>query len=413
MRLLLTALIVVVAAPAAGQRRLRHEFVPRSFLERNPIEAAVQPALEDGDPVPRALRRDGERLEAPGRADPSAPTFGEPGGGGIVRPSEARPDRDTGIDQPLRYHAVFNPSVAPLRRNVAFDGIDPDYRLHVARAAMRPVPIAAREAIPGRELFWGDVKLDLHRGRASSIPSVAPDMRVLAIKTTPDVPLELLKDGADNFYVRARYTGGVRVVFLVDADSTYFSGAVPGNVPLGVQAGAPHTELPAAVLARAERVLEALGVSAAQPFDRGLNTLVTWFRDFRAGPPPAGVGDIYEDLALGRSGVCRHRAFAFLVTARGAGVPTRQVQNEAHAFVEVRAPDGRWRRIDLGGEAPSLDISGGYGRRLHTPAPDAFSKPESYLSQYSALLGGGAGAGAGGPEVRGAPPALGGGGGAN
>ena len=412
-RLILMALTVLVATPAAAQRRLRHEFVPRSFFERNQVSAQVGVALEEGEPVPRAVQRDGERLPAPGRAEADEPTFGAPADGGIARPTEARPDRDTGSDSALRYHATFNPSVAPLRRNVAFDAMDADYRLHIGPGALRPVPLSERAAVPGRELFWGDVRVGLSPGQPAGLPSVAPDMRILAVRTEPEVAVEFLKDGADNFYVRSRWRGDVRVVFLADADATYFSGPSPGNVPLGVQAGQPHTGIPRAARAPAQRVLEALQVSPQLPFDRGLDRLVAWFRDFAAGSPPSGRADIYEDLALGQTGVCRHRAFAFLVTARAVGVPTRYVQNEAHAFVEIRAPDGRWRRIDLGGEAPSLDISGGQDRRLHTPPPDAFAKPERYLSQYSAMLGGNQAPGAGRPGppvVKGAPEALGGGG---
>ena len=408
MRLLVLTLTVLAAAPAAGQRRMRHEFVPRGFFERHRVEVQVRAALEDGQPVPDAVHRDGERLPAPG-ADADAPGFGN---GGISRPSEARPDRDTEADGALKYHAVFNPSVAPLRRNVAFDAIDADYRLHVAKTRKVVVPLSPRKAVPGRELFWGDVRVDVARGRAAAIPSVAPDMRVLAVRSEPaGVAVEFLRDGGDNFYVRAPHDGELRVVFLADADTAYFSAPVPGNVPLGAQAGSAHTELPAAVGDRGRRVLERLGVRADMPFDRGLDRLVAWFRDFAAGEAPGGAGDIYEDLALGQKGVCRHRSFGFLVTARAAGVPTRYVQNEAHAFVEVRAPDGRWRRIDLGGEAPSLDISGGEKRKLHTPPADPFAKPDRYLAQYSAMLGGqGGAAGPGGPEVNGAPPALGAGG---
>ena len=64
--------------------------------------------------------------------------------------------------------------------------------------------------------------------------------------------------------------------------------------------------------------------------------------------------DIYLDLALSKKGVCRHRAFAFLVTALNLGIPARMVVNEAHAWVEVF--DGTlWHRIDLGGAALNLD----------------------------------------------------------
>ena len=55
-----------------------------------------------------------------------------------------------------------------------------------------------------------------------------------------------------------------------------------------------------------------------------------------------------------QKGVCRHRAFAFLVTALGLGIPARMVANEAHAWVEVRGETG-WQRIDLGGAAAAIE----------------------------------------------------------
>ena len=78
-----------------------------------------------------------------------------------------------------------------------------------------------------------------------------------------------------------------------------------------------------------------------------------------------------------RKGVCRHRAYAFLVTAQSLGIPTRLVENEAHAWVEVH--DGTlWRRIDLGGAGrlPPVGLEPtraaravqGAGRRLPWPA---------------------------------------------
>lgn len=391
--LIAATLALALPALAHAQRRLRHEYVSPELLARfDParVDAAI---LGDG-PMPDAIRRDGERLDAPGPADPDAPLLREPGdpppadAPGIYRPSEARPDRKTGVDSPLDYHAIYNPTVAPMRRNVAFDRVEADYRLTVADIPRRRVPLALdRTARPGRELFWGDLRVEL-QGDDEPLPSVAPDMRLLALRTEPAeaaAGLTVVRDGADNYYLRGPYRGEVRVVFLVDADQAYFSAPVPGNVRLDHQRG-PATVLPAQAQAAGERVLTRLGISPELPFDQGLDALVAHFRAFTAGELPASGGDIYEDLALGGVGVCRHRAFAFMITARAAGVPARVVHNEAHAFVEILAPDGRWRRIDLGGEAPRLDIGGGEGRRLHTPAPDPFPKPPAWLNQYSAML---------------------------
>ncbi|MCA9540791.1 MAG: hypothetical protein KC620_17950 [Myxococcales bacterium] len=412
----------VSVASGAWAQRVKHEYVPPALLARLDAAATIEAAIEPGEPLPDAVTRDGQRLakpdgpaaDSPRLTDPEPPPAAAPG---IFRPDEAVPDRRTGADGALKYQAVFNPTVAPLRRNVAFDQVEADYRMTVAPSRRVVVPLVPRTVTPGRELFWGDLRVEF-RGRDEPVPSVAPDMRILAVEIEPAVPVTFVRDAADNFYVRSAATGDVRLKFLVDADSAYFSAPVPGTVPLSHGRDHPAAQLPPRAQAAARQVFARIGLDPDQPFDRGLDVLVAWFRAFRAGPPPSGSGDIYLDLALGQVGVCRHRAFAFMVTARAAGVPTRVLHNEAHAFVEVLAPDGRWRRIDLGGEAPELSIEGGEKRRLHTPPPDPFAKPPAFLAQYSSMLTQGVPPGTGpapgsqgegtSPEIVGAPPRLGG-----
>lgn len=397
--------VLLSASIAHAQDRLRHEYVDPSFLRNNQPLSGAGTEVEGGDPVPAAVKRDGARLEAPGADDSNTPTMDPIDNDAIARPDEARPDRQTTQDQALTYHAVFNPTVAPMRRNISFDRIKPDYRMVVAGSPKRRVPLASRTPVAGREMFWGDVKLPLGQGPAP-VPSVSPDMRVLAVRTEPDVPVQFSKDAADNFYVESTHQGPVRVIFLVDAASSYFSAPVPGNVPLDTQSDHPATQLPDRIRREAQGVLKTIGVRPQMSFAAGLDTLVTWFRGFESGQPSPAKASIFVDLALGRKGVCRHRAFAFTLAARAAGIPTRQVQNEAHAFVEVLAPDGLWRRIDLGGEAPSLDFKNGKNHRLHQPPPDAFGKPESYASQYSAQLQGQGGDGAGDAQITDKPQPL-------
>lgn len=396
----LLAAACVLTASAHSQTRPRHEYVrPALFAQFDPL---VRTRIErDAAGKPTAVRRDGARLEAPQTDAKDVPELGPKG---ILRPSEARPDLNTQADRALNYHMVFNPTVAPLRRNVVFDQLEADYRLVVAPGPRRPLPISPAVATPGREVFWAQMRVGAKNGEPVPIPSVSPDMRVLGVWAEPEVAVEFEKDGADNFYARVDGTASVRLKLLVDAGSRYFYAPVSGDVKLGVLAGRPGTELNAATRAAGLEVLDKLGVSADAPFDAGLGKIVAWFRAFEAGPPPKGVSDdVYTALALGKVGVCRHRAFAFLVTARAAGVPTRFVQNEAHAFVEIRAPDGDWRRIDLGGEAPSVSITGDIkNRRLHRPPPDPFPKPKSFLEQYSNAL-----TGDGEAQVLNAPPPMG------
>ena len=52
-----------------------------------------------------------------------------------------------------------------------------------------------------------------------------------------------------------------------------------------------------------------------------LDPLVAHFRSFETGVIPSPSRSTYRDLALSRRGVCRHRAYAFTITALAAGIP--------------------------------------------------------------------------------------------
>ena len=108
--------------------------------------------------------------------------------------------------------------------------------------------------------------------------------------------------------------------------------------------------------------------------------MVEYYRGFQASNDiPNTHGDMFLDLALSKKGVCRHRAFAFLITALEIGIPTRMVVNEAHAWVEVF--DGQlWHRVDLGGAA--LDLV----RTMSTPTPIEPQLPECNCSSEVAQM---------------------------
>ncbi len=104
-----------------------------------------------------------------------------------------------------------------------------------------------------------------------------------------------------------------------------------------------------------------------------MGRLVQYFRGFvDSDEPTAPKRDVYLDLALSQRGVCRHRAFAFLITAQSLGIPTRFVMNEAHAWVEVYN-GSLWKRIDLGGAGRGLV---GAPQAAFDPPPDPFAWPQ-------------------------------------
>src|SRR5262249_46167120 len=131
------------------------------------------------------------------------------------------------------------------------------------------------------------------------------------------------------------------------------------------------------------RVARQIGVVDGTGPAEALRILVRHFRSFAPStdrPRSAGT-DLYRELATSQQGVCRHRSYAFVVTALALGIPSRFVRNEAHAWVEVF--DGvRWHRIDLGGAADHLD-SPDSTRLPHVPPRDPFEWPQGSESGLS------------------------------
>ncbi len=290
------------------------------------------------------------------------------------RATEFRPDRDTHADGTLGYDAVFNPSVTPHKRVSALDAVRSDTTLAIGATTLEPAPVGG-DPEPGRDLFWAALELELSPGRELAIPSVAPDMRILSYEVAADVSIEFFKDGADNFYARpASGRGRARLVMLVDADAAYFGADIPAHLRVRDARADLAFELPPGPQKQARKALSSLELDGDRPLGEALGVLVDTFRSFETGELPAGTGDIFWDLFTSRLGVCRHRAFAFAIIANELGIPTRYVQNEAHAFVEVHVPEIGWMRIDLGGAALDLDVSSEPGAQPHQPRqPDPFA----------------------------------------
>src|SRR5262249_39378907 len=120
-----------------------------------------------------------------------------------------------------------------------------------------------------------------------------------------------------------------------------------------------------------------------------LNDLVRYFRAFEPGEIRQPTGNLYWDLASSQRGVCRHRSFAFMITANALGIPTRFVSNEAHAFAEVWVPVHGWLRIDLGGASNSFDVKNAEEKSMYRPrGADPFDKPPAYRNGSYSNLGG-------------------------
>ncbi|MCB9728743.1 MAG: transglutaminase domain-containing protein [Deltaproteobacteria bacterium] len=370
-------------------------------------DGSTAPEMPDGSEAAAGAPPDGAAPDgappegvapAPGEVSP----FGERMDPRQGLGSRALPDRDTEKEGTLGYHAVFDPSVVPFKRNRALDVVSPDGSLALGTPRLEVVRPVGNHGSADREVFWGSVLVDGRPGQDIPLPSVAPSARILSYETTPRTALTFVRDQAGNFYVRTTVPGRFRLIFLTDAPSSYFGRSVPLGHTVRDVPSELRPRLPSEYAGRALAVASRLGLDPSMPYDRLVGALVRHFRDFEPGDPPPESDDIYTDLALGKRGICRHRAYAFVVTAQGLGIPARYVFNEAHVFVEVWIPgrDAGWLRVDLGGGAERLVIRGTEDKLRHRPrGRDPFERPEPYVR---ALAEGQSSAGA--STIEGLPP---------
>jgi len=360
---------------ADTQGSLLHEYVPPDPKE----DVSLAATTLDGD-LPAALETRSGVATAP---DPSrAPDNKNLYSGGTTDDgpdSTYEPDRDTRQPNVENYEDPFSPSTSPFKRLRAYDTVDEHYTLHVAHHELKVVTVGG-DAGENDEPFYADFSIDLLPGEPVRIPTVGPQSRVLRMHTNPEAQVTILQDGAENWFIKGTERKRVRVVMEIAIPRAVFGSEFP-DVPWSTLS-AYVPEQPAAHAALAAQVFERVGVSRSMSVPAAVKKMVAYFRGFEPSEdPPHASGDVYLDLALSRKGVCRHRAFAFLVTALNLGLPTRMVVNEAHAWVEVF--DGTlWHRIDLGGAALNLDNPPDTSKPQYTPPTDPFSWPEN-SEQYS------------------------------
>lgn len=396
--LVLVVTALLAAAVVLAQGPVWHEYVPD-------VESSEGSAIVAGAGAePSAIVHDGEILTAPEggalrsneRAMRASPGDGRERGEEGRRSPSFRPDRVTALAGGVGYYEIFTPSIRPYKRVTALDAVtldavgtpiltiaDPDVRTRVViEGANAPAP-----DLRARDRFWGTVVLDFTEGREVPLPSVAAEARILTLRTEPATALHVERDGADNFYVvlegSAPAVSSVRVVFLTDAPRSYFGLEEGMTLPAAPADTTGFVRgLPASVSRDAMAFASDLGLSPGQPFDETIDRLTEHFRSFEESvEPPGNTGNIFLDLARGMRGVCRHRAYAFVITALALGIPARFVENEAHAWAEVRLPEHRgWIRVDLGGSAAGLTEhrADADAAEYHPDVDDPFPHPEPY-----------------------------------
>jgi len=425
-RVAATSILVTAAAlsgSAHGQSRapVEHEPIPP-----DPANDLMFGLRLDGD-LPAAISTPSGLVGAPDprealppEATPGTPAASPSLAGQDVGPLVAShyvPDSDTRRPSALPYSDPFVPSTAPWKRLVAFDAVLRDFSLGVHDPKLISLPTHEKARTDeSEELFFGDLVVDLQANQPTRIPSVGPGARVVHARLgigADDLDFELLRDGADNWFIRTRKSGRARLVLELSIARAVFGGPF-GDVPPDMRFVRWGSELPVAVQHDAALVAAHIGVPRASTRET-IEALVEYFRGFsESSDPLPNDRSVYLALALSQHGVCRHRAYAFMVTATSLGIRSRVVMNEAHAWVEVH--DGHlWKRVDLGGAGTILDESTRGKGPTYAPPPDPFKWPAGAKrgddlgrtasgSSSAASGGSGSGGGTGGTGGTGGAP---------
>lgn len=349
-----------------------HEYFEVDLQEDMRLGATTR----DGS-LPAAIETESGIVPAPEPTrdpDPSTTTYG-----GSSTPTSTdstyRIDRNTTRPSMVNYDDPFTPPITPFKRLYAYDAVDDGFALTVADKSLTALPIGG-QARDGEDQFYADLFVDLAEDTPVRIPSVGAHTRVLRAQLEPPQRFEISSDGAENWFIKAERRERARLMMQLSVPRAVFGSPFANVSWAGL---APHvTRLPASLEGEASMVLTELGLSQLMLPREALMRLVDHFRSFKPSEelPQARSGSaLYAELALSQKGVCRHRGYAFVITALGLGLPSRFVRNEAHAWVEVY--DGElWHRIDLGGAAGGLQAEQDMRVPPHRAPADPFEWPE-------------------------------------
>jgi hypothetical protein len=377
----LPAALLCVAVTAQAQAPVLHE-----YIEPNPAEDVELSATTQDGAMPAALETESGVVPAPHSGEPKAKSEHAYGGNATPDSIDAsfRVDRDTTRPESVSYDEPFIPAVAPFKRLYAYDTVDESFELTVFDKSLSKLEVGGKPG-PADDQFYADLFVDVAPGLPVRIPSVAPGARVLVARTDPEVPFVLERDRADNWFMVGDARRRVRLIMQLAAPRAALGSELADATWGDLLQKLPP--LPPVVRSAALDVARDIGVSQRQSPRQVVSALVAYFRGFapsEATPKASRGAQLYQELALSRKGVCRHRAYAFALTALGLGIPTRMVRNEAHAWVEVY--DGvRFHRIDLGGAAGRMELDPHTADHLYRPPPDAFNWPEGSESGQAML----------------------------
>lgn len=374
--------LLFLAAPVVAGPVLHERFDP------DPAEDLKFGATTPSGKMPATLETRSGMVAAPDESQAAAGSEVQAYGGAHT-PSSAdvnyHLDRLTTRPDRVKYDEPFRPSILPFKRLYAFDSLERDFSFGVFDEELSRVTIGG--AVEHTEdAFFADFAVDLVGGVPVRIPSVGPGARVRAFHVDPPQEVEILEDSAENWFVKGAYNARVRMVMQLSIERQAF-GSQFRNVAWSALASRVPP-IPNEMTAAAKEVARHIGVSRQDSPARVVLELVDYFRRFSESselPKATSPTELYRELSFAQKGVCRHRAYAFAVTALSLGIPTRVVHNEAHAWVEVFDSE-LWHRVDLGGAATNVQEYRPDPLALqHRPPNDPYSWPAGAASARELL----------------------------
>jgi hypothetical protein len=240
---------------------------------------------------------------------------------------------------------------------------------------------------PHVEVFESTLtNLTVHDGRWFQIPTCAACAEVSLKRAEPDnLEITFGKDSADNLFARVSGFGqkghsilaGVNLIYTLRARTSYFTDYKHYAVDdkhASELAKAAVSMLPnvGAVTMAHGVATQMAGVQETHTYFQRLDQLVKYFRSFKQRPlnmealTNKAKGSLYLALCQQKAGVCRHRAFCFVITALSQGIRARYLTSDTHAWVEVEVPKPKsfagktvpafWHRVELGGGAATVNM---------------------------------------------------------
>jgi hypothetical protein len=350
------------------------DIVLHEYIADDPAEDLRMGATTSDGAMPAAVLTHSGPVASPDLERTSEKRSTVYGGTEGQAPAAFHIDRNTTRPNSVSYTDPFTPAVAPYKREFAYDAVDERLDLVVRDPSLVAMSVGGA-ARTEDDQFYADIDAELTDGQATRIPTVGPGARLLATRVDPPAALHFFRDSAENWFVRGDRGGRFRIILHIAIDRAAFGSAF-ADVDFD-RLSRFTTRIPERLGTVGTAVARQIGVVEGTSPGEALRILVKHFRSFSPSddhPQSAGI-DLYRDLAVSQKGVCRHRAYAFVLTALAIGLPARFVRNEAHAWVEV-FDAYRWHRVDLGGAASDIQYSD--DRRVaHVPPRDPFEWPST------------------------------------